>query len=244
MKKIIALFLLLSSGLISAQDNLNDYEYVIVPVKFDFLSSENLYRLSTITKLNLTKLGFKVFYSNEQLPSEASSDRCDKLYLNIEKKPALLQTKLVLILKDCQNKVIFEGEEGKSREKELAVAFPEALDKAFLSLREKGYAYNGKILKSVVVANAQTLHAKAEPVSSSKIDETADYLFAQPISNGYQLVDKTPKVVLKIYKTSQPDYFTAQSETKNGALINKNGEWILEYYKDDKLVSERLLIKF
>lgn len=244
MKKIIALFLLLSSGLVSAQDNLNDYQYVIVPVKFDFLSGENMYRLNTITKFNLVKAGFKVFYSNEQLPQEVMNDRCDKLYADVQKKPSLLQTKLVLVLKDCQNKVIFEGEEGKSREKELAIAFPEALDKAFVSLRQNGYAYNGKILKSVVVANAQTLPVKVEPVSSAEIDETADYLFAQPIANGYQLVDKTPKVVLKIYKTSQPDYFTAQSETKNGALINKNGEWILEYYKDDKLVSEKLLIKF
>ena len=248
MKKIIALFLLLSSGLVSAQDNLNDYQYVIVPVKFDFLSSENLYRLSTITKLNLTKLGFKVFYSNEQLPSEASSDRCDKLYLNIEKKPALLQTKLVLVLKDCQNKVIFEGEEGKSREKELAVAFPEALDKAFVSLRQKDYAYNGKVLTSVVVSNNSTSSVKevtkTQPVSSPKIEESADYLFAQPIANGYQLVDKTPKIVLKIYKTSQPDYFTAQGDGINGALLKKNGEWVLEYYKNDQPVSEKLLIKF
>jgi hypothetical protein len=37
-------------------------------------------------------------------------------------------------------------------------------------------------------------------------------LFAQPIANGYQLVDSTPKVVLKMYRTSQPDSYSANGE--------------------------------
>ena len=249
MKKYILLFLLLTSGVISAQSNVNDYQYVIVPTKFDFLSGENTYRLNTITKFHLTKMGFKVFYSNEQLPREIINDRCDKLYADLEKRPSLLQTKLILVLKDCQNNVVYQSEEGKSRAKNLSIAFPEALDKAFLSFSQLGYAYNGKVLKSNVtrVAPNEPIVREAipeAPVSSVKIDENAAYLFAQPIANGYQLVDKTPKIVLKIYKTSQPDYFTAQGDGINGALLKKNGEWILEYYKNDQPVSEKLLIKF
>jgi hypothetical protein len=69
-------------------------------------------------------------------------------------------------------------------------------------------------------------------------------LFAQPVANGYQLVDTTPKVVLKMYRTSQTDSYTAVSDTKNGVVFKKGEEWIFEYYQNDQLVSEKLNIKF
>lgn len=245
MKKYILVLILFVSTLANAQKSINDYEYVIIPTKFSFLNEENQYRLNTITKHNLVEMGFKAFYSNEQLPRELASDRCNKLYVEVEKVNSLLVTKVEIVFRDCQNNIVFQSEEGKSRQKEFKISYPEALQNAFLKLKTIGYAYNGANGGSNIVAEIVAKpEVKSAPVSSAKIDETADYLFAQPIANGYQLVDKSPKVVLKIYKTSQPDYFTAQSETKNGALINKNGEWILEYYKDDKLVSEKLLIKF
>lgn len=248
MKKIIALFLLLSSGLVSAQQSLNDFEYVIVPVKYDFLSQDNMYRLNTITKFNLSKMGFKVFYSNEKLSKEQANDRCNKLYADVEKEKSLLNTKLVIVLKDCQNNVVYRSGEGKSREKEYKVAYPEALENAFQTMAGVTYSYNGKNGNSetvkAVVEEKQIARTENVVPTSSKIEESADYLFAQPIANGYQLVDKTPKIVLKIYKTSQPDYFTAQGDGINGALLKKNGEWILEYYKNDQPVSEKLLIKF
>lgn len=243
MKKYFLILLLSISFFASAQKSLNDYQYVIVPIKFEFLKEENKYRLNTITKHNLNKMGFQAFYENENLPPEASNDRCSRLYINVESDGGFLATKLIIIFKDCDNKVVFTSEPGKSRNKEYKVAYPEALNDAFLMLNNYGYKYNGSKITSQSVST-NVVQATQAPKSSPQIDETKDYLFAQSIPNGYQLVDKTPKVVLKIYKTSQPDYFTAQSETINGAVIKKNGEWILEYYKDDKPVSEKLLIKF
>ncbi|WP_296150593.1 hypothetical protein [uncultured Flavobacterium sp.] len=238
MKKYFLLLFLSISFFASAQKSLNDYQYVIVPVKFEFLKEENKYRLNTITKFNLQKIGFIAFYENENLPQEAK-DRCNLLFATVEEESGFLMTRLALVLKDCQNRIVFKSELGKSRSKEYKIAYPEALNDAFESLFNYGYKYNGKNISTVT-----SIQKTETPKSSPQIDETKDYLFAQPIPNGYQLVDKTPKVVLKIYKTSQPDYFTAQSETINGAVIKKNGEWILEYYKDDKPVSEKLLIKF
>jgi hypothetical protein len=69
-------------------------------------------------------------------------------------------------------------------------------------------------------------------------------LYAQPIENGYQLVDATPKLVLKIFNTSQPDYFTAVSEAKNGVVFKKEGVWYFEYYENSVLKSDKLNIKF
>lgn len=238
MKKYFLILFLSISFFASAQKSLNDYKYVIVPLKYSFLKEENKYRLNTITKFNLQKMGFEAFYENENLPQDAN-DRCNLLFASVEDESGFLITKLAVVFRDCQNRIVFKGEPGKSREKEYKTAYPEALDFAFESLFNYGYKYNGKNISTVA-----SVQKTETPKSSPQIDETNDYLFAQPIANGYQLVDKTPKVVLKIYKTSQPDYFTAQSETINGAVIKKNGEWILEYYKDDKPVSEKLLIKF
>ena len=244
MKKYFLSFFLLVSIFASAQKSLNDYQFVIVPVKYDIFKTENKYRMNTITKFNLTKLGFKAFYDNENLPPEVASDRCSRLYVSLEEEGSFLITKIFIVFKDCDSKIVYKTEAGRSKSKEFAVAYPEALNDAFAQLQNFGYQYNGTVLTSRVAESVPAAQKANTPKSSPEIDETKDYLFAQPIPNGYQLVDKTPKVVLKIFKTSQPDYFTAQSETKNGAVIKKDGEWILEYYKDDKPVTEKLLIKF
>lgn len=55
--KILLLFILISSYVFS--QSVNDYQYVIVPVKYDFLSKEDQYGLNTLTKLLLQKYGFK-----------------------------------------------------------------------------------------------------------------------------------------------------------------------------------------
>lgn len=220
-----------------AQRSLNDYKYAIVPVKFNFTNEENEYRLNTITKFNLTKMGFEAFYDNENLPLEIATERCSRVFVNVEKVSSLMATKLVVVFRDCENKEINRSDIGSSKAKEYRLAYPEALNNAFKSLFTIGYNYNGKVYK------AESKKAET-PKSSVEPENTPNMLFAQPISNGYQLVDRTPKVVFKIFKTSHPDYFTVQSDTINGALIRKNNEWILEYYKDDKPVSEKLLIKF
>ena len=75
-------------------------------------------------------------------------------------------------------------------------------------------------------------------------DEKATILYAQPIANGYQLVDGTPKVVMKIYKTSNSSTFSAVKETTQGVLLMKNNQWFFEYYENEKLVSEKINVKF
>jgi len=233
---------LLISIVASAQKTLNDYKYVIVPVKFDFLKEENQYRLNTMTKHNLLKMGFEAFYDNEDRTSTVANDRCNVLYVNVENERGFLSTKLAIVFKDCRNVVVYKSDLGKSKSKEYKTAYTEALEEAFKSLFAFKYKYNGNT--NVADVEKENVKKSEVPESSQQIDDTKDYLFAQPIANGYQLIDKTPKVVFKIYKTSQSDYFTVQGEGINGALLKKNGEWILEYYKDDKPVSEKLLIKF
>jgi len=129
MKKIILPFLLLFSVGIFAQ-SLSDYQYVIVPVRYEFMKSDNEYRLSTITKFNLEKIGFQAFYNDNNLPKEIISNACSVLKVEVQKEGSFIWTNLIIVFKDCQNNIVFQSEIGKSKEKEYAKAFPDALNKA------------------------------------------------------------------------------------------------------------------
>jgi hypothetical protein len=69
-------------------------------------------------------------------------------------------------------------------------------------------------------------------------------LYAQELPNGYQLADSTPKIRLKIHKTSMPDFYLAEAGGTNGVVFEKNGTWFFEYYSGDNLMTEELDVKF
>ena len=133
----------------------------------------------------------------------------DAVLLNVDvlKENGFLITKLYVVFKDCNGKVIFKSEVGKSKEKDYEVAYTEALNMAFVSVYALHYKYNG-----VAVANSQNTTVASPviaPVASTAVVATAaavavnvpnnsaepdgNVLFAQPIKNGFQLVDSTQK---------------------------------------------------
>jgi len=232
---------------------INDYKAVIVPIKFEFSKEVNPYRLSTVTKANLTKAGFQSFYENEKLP-EGFTERCDFLYADVKKESGFLISKLYVEFKDCYGKVVYTSEIGKSKEKDYAIAYKECIEEAFVSINNLNYKYNGKtavsssrttVPVSVVNANNSNTVTIANNVSSPSVDLTdPNLLYAQPTENGFQLIDKTPKVVMKLLKTSRPDSFIAIKDGLQGTLNAKDNQWFFEYYQNDKLVSEKVVVKF
>jgi len=247
--RIKFLLIALLTSVIGFSQSVNDYKAVIVPLKYEFLKTENQYRLSTMTKANLVKAGFKAFYGNEQLPAEFA-DRCDLLYADVKRDNGFLVTKLFVEFRDCYGKVVFTSQVGKSKEKEYESAYRESLEMAFVSINALQYKYNGKSANTVktvtasVPATVQTVTAAAT-VSALVADITdPNLLYAQPTENGYQLIDKTPKVVMKLLKTSRPDSFIAIKDGIQGSLNAKDNQWFFEYYKNDQLVSEKVVVKF
>jgi hypothetical protein len=238
-----------------AQNTLNNYKYVVVPEKFSFTREENQYGLNTLTKSLLEEKGFSVYFDSE-IPKELAGNRCNALNTEVVQKKGLFVTNLTVILKDCQGNILFKSKEGKSREKEFATSYNLALRDAFTSLNDVPYAYNGTVNAApqpaataptaVAPAPAPT-PAPALPAATPVAPETreaAGTLYAQATANGYQLIDTSPKIVLTLLKTSAPDYFIADNGTAHGIVMKKNGEWHFEYYKDSKLIAEKLLIKF
>ncbi len=142
MKKIVLSLILLFS-LASFSQSVNDYQYVIVPIKFDFLKENDQYRLNTTTKFLLQKYGFKSFLSTDQATAEASNDRCAVLYASLVDDNNFFVTKVKLVLKDCQERIVFETNYGTSRLKDFMPAYNEALRDAFKSFDKLNYQYNG-----------------------------------------------------------------------------------------------------
>ena len=72
--------------------------------------------------------------------------------------------------------------------------------------------------------------------------KTEFVLYAQPIENGYQLVDSTPKVVHKLQVSGLQNVFFV--EGKQAMVYKKEDVWVMEYYEDGSLRQEVLPIKF
>jgi hypothetical protein len=249
------IFLLLLVTNYCFSQSINDYKAVIIPLKYDFLKSENQYRLHTLTKVNLVKAGFQAFYSNESIPAEFK-DRCSLLYVDVKKESGFLMTKLFITFKDCYNTIIFQSEIGKSREKEYQTAYFEALNNAFQSVYALQYKYSSDSNVDLVLkttANPETIPTatvsdKVVTNTSNEAKVSADkfsnLLYAQPTSYGYQLIDSEPKVVMKVYKTSNPASFMATKGSVQGILVAKDNQWFFEYYQNDQFISEMINVKF
>lgn len=245
--KIKFLLCALLISIVGFAQSINDYKAVIVPLKYDFTKTENQYRLSTMTKSNLLKAGFPAFYTNEEVPAEYG-DRCQLLYIDVKRDNGFLVTKLYLEFKDCYGKVVYTSEMGKSKEKDYEAAYKESLDMAFLSVNNLHYKYSGKsgssvakVTTAVVAVPVETAVTTTAPVADFS---DPNLLYAQPTENGYQLIDKTPKVVMKLLKTSRPDSFIAIKDGIQGSLNAKDNQWYFEYYQNDKLISEKVSVKF
>ena len=71
-----------------------------------------------------------------------------------------------------------------------------------------------------------------------------EVLYAQPTDFGYQLVDSTPKVVLKLQETSMDNVFMTDFNGYNAVVFQKDGKWLLEYSENGEKVQKELDIKF
>jgi hypothetical protein len=249
MKKYFLLLLLLVSTFGFSQsgnvlESINDYKYAIVPAKFDFFKEADTFRLNTNTKMFMEKYGFTAYFDTDKLPEEIASQNCNKVFLNIVEGKSMFTTKLTVVLKDCRNNVLFTSATGNSRAKEYKVAYNQALREAFNSFETLHHQYNGKATGKITPKKEETLVLKESFESPVVTDSGTAVVNAQPIPNGFQLVDTTPKVVLKIYETSNPDIYIASSDIAKGVLVKNNGQWFFEYYENDKLFSQQMDIRF
>lgn len=212
--------------------SVNNYKYALVPVKYSFLNENNQYQLNALTKFLMEKQGFITYLDTDELPEDFINSNCNKVYVDVISSGNFMGTKLIVVLKDCKNNVLFTSTEGRSKEKEYKKAYQEALREAFKSFNTLHYVYT------------PTVAVTSEVVVNEITQSSSDNLFAQPIVNGFQFIDSTPKVIMKIYTTSNKNCFIAIKGNTQGVLITKENHWFFEYYQNEKLISEKVKVKF
>ena len=229
----------------SFAQSVNNYKAVIVPLKFDFIRTNNQYRLCTISKANLINAGFAVFYANEILPKEYS-DRCDLLYYDIVKENAFLATKFHIELKDCSGNLVYKSETGYTKEKDTELAYADALNKAFVSVNNLHYKYEKlNVATPVVTLKEDVVPVVVTPVTTAVIEKSdSNLVYAQVTATGYQLVDASPKVVFQLYTTSKSDVYIAMKGKSQGVFVQKDNQWFFDYYENGQLISEKVAVKF
>ena len=83
---------------------------------------------------------------------------------------------------------------------------------------------------------------KAEETNIELVEESKDVLYAQPIENGYQIIDTTPKIVMILLKTAQTNVFIVKDQ--DAIVYKEEGSWFLSRNNGGKVSIEALNIKF
>lgn len=266
---IVALLCLISFKGFS-QDQLNDYKYILVPEQYEFQKDKNQYQLNALTKFLFEKYGFTALMNSDDYPSDLAQNSCLALKAMVIKDPGIFKTKLQVELQNCKGEVVYLTQVGETREKEYSRAYNLALRDAFQSFSNINYKYNNDInvtqtnqvitksgpvkqvpkeAKAVMVDTqsdvdeAIVIIADEEPTSMpSRSNKDEKLLYAQPIDNGFQIVNTEPKKVMVIYYSGIADVFIVKGKD---AIIYKKGDlWIYSETNGTALMVEELNIKF
>lgn len=232
---------------IHSQEKINNYKFVIVSDKFDFFKKADMYQTSSLTKFLLNKNGFKAYVSSVKLPKEVYENRCNSLFVTALNSSGAFVTKISIEFRDCNNVLVYKSKEGRSRKKEFKSAYHEAIRDAFTDAAISNYIYKEStniISKpNVIPTTVETTMPKKVIVPVKKIEKKdSNTIYAQPRSNGFQLVDTSPKVVYTILRTSTENLFIIKDN--NGVLFLRNSKWIAEFYENGELIQKELKIKF
>ncbi|CAM1341942.1 hypothetical protein [Tenacibaculum aestuarii] len=248
MKRILLIALFISTASF-AQKSINNYKYIIVPSKFDFVKEKDKYQTSSLTKFLFNKYGFTAFLDDENLPDEVANNRCLALIGTVKDESGMFTTISVIEFRDCYNNIVFTSKEGKSKEKQYKKAYHEAIRNAFKSIEALKYKYvplqGGAVTKTKEVPAVAVVPTVVESKVAEVVEKPAnakEQLFAQPIPNGFQLVNMKPEVVFQVLKTNVKDVFVIKD--KNGILYKNGNSWFAEYYTNDGKVIEEYQVKF
>jgi len=161
--------------------------------------------------------------------------------INYSYKPKKISNK-----EEASITVSFKNDIKKLDEKPKLDSYQDPMIKQEATLENQSY----KNVTPVVSDIKKAADTKKEIVEQKITESTSSQssaqwvLYAQEIPNGYQLVDSTPKIRLKLQKSSLPNVYMARGEDKDGVVYYKNEQWFFEYYEDGELVTEELKIKF
>lgn len=223
-------FAFLFVGLMHAQDKtIHDYKFVVVPEIFDFQSSKNEYQLNEMTKFYLEKQGFVVY----DLMKISQQFRCEGLYADVIKQNTLIGTRLQLVLKDCNNNIVYQSQEGRSKRKNFQIAHQDALRNALQHLPKvnmEAFDFQNQVNATEEI-NPENLENAIS--GGDKYMKEGEVYLLKPIDSGFSLYKETEsgKMVLmgKIISFGQNYTFLDQTGKTGKVSFDTEETFIIEF---------------
>ena len=234
-KTFFFLLVILSPGLFAQQ--LDHYKYIIIPESFEFTDGVDQYRLNSLSKFMFEEAGFETLMKNSSKPEDYQRDNCLGLELKPQNNSGLFNTKLLFQLINCENKVVYETKEGKSRSKDYEEAYQEALNMALAELKNLNYTYSEKEQTKIAATKA----VEEKPVSAKIQKEVSKEELPQNV-----IVTAIPEVEEKVvqnektiaaapkYENNAGDYFLKGLETGQGLYKQNTTEPVAILYPTEK----------
>ncbi|MFN2260690.1 MAG: hypothetical protein ABR595_01315 [Psychroflexus sp.] len=231
MKKAFLILIILASISSIAQEKINEYKYVIVPMKFDFQSEKNQFQVNVLTRVLLQNEGFEVFMDEEDKLLEVSGNPCEALTVEVKEEDSFMSKTLKVKLKDCYGNTVFETKEGKSREKSFKAAYHEALKEAFTSFSTLNYEFDEALkLKS----------QKSDKDSENLYPDKTVYKFGGEeywlveMESGFKLLTDQGKTNYAELENADKGTYIFNSRSFDGAAyFSPNGDFTVEYMDKD-----------
>ncbi|MCH7524314.1 MAG: hypothetical protein IIC74_04720 [Bacteroidetes bacterium] len=229
-KYIFALIVLCFVSSTFSQTTINDYKYVIVPNRFNFLKSIDQYQLNSLTKFLFNKYGFTSIMDNEVFPKDLVDNGCLALRTDVENLKGFFITKLVVVLRNCKNEIVFSSEVGETREKDFKKAYHLALRDAFKSFETVNYSY--KPTEKALTENRtktetnQEIENLKEEIKSLKDQESSNVkVAAKAEEKNVEILDEVEeiKAIVEVDKAVVTEVKTVKTSNVLYAQVIENG---------------------
>lgn len=233
---LILIAILITQLGLSQQENINAFEYVIVPMQFNFQNEPNEYQLNILSRVRLKDKGFKVFMDTEERPLKYRGDSCDALYLDVEDTSGFLSLSVILKLKDCRGNIIYESKETSSPIKEYKEGYQDALQKSFESMNFI-YNYDRSLSKNFNESKSkQESSATTHNYENKQIYKLGGqtYWFIENENGGYSILTNEGKENFAELEPADRGAFIFTSKAFTGAaFFDSKGNLNVEYKDDD-----------
>lgn len=222
--------------MLSYAQKVSDYKYVVVPSSLESFKKNN-YGLSVFLTKSLKSKQYVVISENRgQWPEEANVNPCGVLNANVVNDSGFLRNKIILELKDCNNKII-SSEKGSSSIKEFEEGFKDALSKALVNISISKPVENSTF-KQEVQAVKET--AQETPKVSEQNSQTSK---AEKYSNGklsFQKIQIDEAQFILVDGNSSIPFATFKETTKKDVFRVKlgSGESTTGYFENGNLIIE------
>lgn len=239
MKNFSILVLVFLSFTSFAQQN----KVIIISNKYEFQKEKNTYNINTMLKAILISNSYQVFFDDEELPIEIAQNKCNALTGVLIDNSNLLVRKIKFQIRDCQNNLLFETAEVKTREKDIQNAYIETIK--MLSPELKKY-------DTTIIQDKEVI-ATSELVDVPKISEFKTYLnckLKQTFGNPQaEVTDTNDNILLSLQKTKNPNVFIAvntnvintNKEFVTGIFTKTGNKGVFEYYLNYEYMVEEYL---